>query len=72
MVKRRSLSKSRLRESVGDEDLTTLREVRDRILNGPDDNIDRLTRQRDQQEAAGYPCDLVFLSDIGQYAVVRR
>ena len=52
--------------------MTTLGEVRDRILNGPDDNLDRLVQQRDQQKAAGYPCDLVFLSDIGQYAVVRR
>jgi len=52
-------------------DVTRLEKVRSRILSGPDDNMDRLIGEMDKHRAAGYPCNIVYLSDVGQWAVVK-
>jgi hypothetical protein len=40
-------------------------------LHGPSDNADRLCQQKDKQLAAGVNCEMVYLEDVKQYAVVR-
>ena len=48
-----------------------LPEVQNKILNGPDDNVERLTKQKDKQIEAGIDCKVVYLADINSYAVIR-
>lgn len=52
-------------------EITRLEKVRDRILSGPDDNFDRLIGEMDKHRAAGYPCNMAYLRDVGQWAVVK-
>ena len=49
----------------------TLKEVRDNILVGPDDNLERLKRNSQKLRNFGHSCKIVYLSDIKQWAVIR-